>query len=110
MHASLIGSHQDPKIGNRLGVLYVVYVAPISYRTQTIRVPIMIPAPVWYTRYWYITITLGGIADHADRTDPTQVNMCEISRSYRSRVGKHQVPVYVKDLDHTDPIQANMCE
>ena len=75
-----------------------------------------------------MTTTRGQIADPADHTDPTQVSMFELSRSYRSHPGKHvceisisyrsqpgkhvwkiyiQIPTRqtcVKDLHHTDPI------
>ena len=81
VRGSLIGNHHRRAV--------VSYVAPISYRSLTVRVPIMIPVPVWYTRYWYMTITREQIADPADGTDPTHVNMCERSRSYRSHPGKY---------------------
>lgn len=74
---------QSPRAG-------MSYVAPVSNRTRTtVRVSIMIPVPVWYTRcrYWYMTITGGQIALPTVGTDPTQVNMCERFRSYRSHPG-----------------------
>ena len=91
---SLIGSHHDRQSPRAV----MSYVAPVSYRTRTVRVPIMIPVPAWYSRYWCMRITRGQVAGPADRADPTQV-------------------ICAKDLDHTDPTldhtdlnQANMCE
>ena len=103
VRGSLIGSHQDRQPPRAV----MSYLAPVSYRTRTIRVPIMIPVrvPVWYSSYWCMTTTHGQIAD---RTDPTQVNMYERSRWQRSHPGKYVRSM--KYLDHTHPNQANMCE
>ena len=96
LDGSFIGRHQDRQPPRAV----VSYVAPVSYRTRAVRVPIMIPVPVYYPRYWYVTI------------NPRANNIPR--RSYRSHPGKHVRKILiiknpprqtcVKDLDHTDPI------